>query len=177
VAGHEQELDRSLREFDEMLLSEQQDVVEERVEIAEARAARQGGAGGVGGGLGGAAAGSAGASDPWGFGDESDDQSESSDSSESGSTGTGGSPSARSGPDREGAEPPSGAGQADRGRVPEDVGNGNDDDIVARQLREAAMAEDDPELREKLWDEYRRYKNGESAPRSSPEDDSQGGQS
>ena len=33
-----------------------------------------------------------------------------------------------------------------------------DDDIIARQLREAAMAEPDPELREKLWDEYRRYK-------------------
>jgi hypothetical protein len=38
------------------------------------------------------------------------------------------------------------------------VGDGSDDDIVARQLREAAMAEKDPALREKLWDEYRRYK-------------------
>ncbi len=44
------------------------------------------------------------------------------------------------------------------GRVPDDVGDGGDDDIVARQLREAAMNEDDPELREKLWDEYREYK-------------------
>jgi hypothetical protein len=42
--------------------------------------------------------------------------------------------------------------------VPADVGDGADDDIVARQLREAAMTEEDPELREKLWDEYRRYK-------------------
>jgi hypothetical protein len=42
--------------------------------------------------------------------------------------------------------------------VPADVGDGSDDDIVARQLREVAMAEDDPELREKLWEEYRRYK-------------------
>ncbi len=41
--------------------------------------------------------------------------------------------------------------------VPDDVGDGADDDVVARQLREAAMAETDPELREKLWDEYRRY--------------------
>ena len=41
--------------------------------------------------------------------------------------------------------------------VPEDVGDGANDDVVARQLREAAMAETDPELREKLWDEYRRY--------------------
>ena len=27
-------------------------------------------------------------------------------------------------------------------------------------LREAAMNEEDPELREKLWDEYRAYKKG-----------------
>jgi hypothetical protein len=42
--------------------------------------------------------------------------------------------------------------------VPPDVGDGSDDDIVARQLRQAAMEEEDPALREKLWDEYRRYK-------------------
>jgi hypothetical protein len=30
--------------------------------------------------------------------------------------------------------------------------------VVARQLREAATAEKDPVLREKLWDEYRKYK-------------------
>jgi hypothetical protein len=52
----------------------------------------------------------------------------------------------------------SGAGATESGRVPPDVGDGSDDDIVARQLRQAAMEEDDPELREKLWDEYRRYK-------------------
>jgi hypothetical protein len=45
------------------------------------------------------------------------------------------------------------------GPVPEDIPVGaQDDDIIARQLREAAMQETDPELREKLWDEYRRYK-------------------
>jgi len=45
------------------------------------------------------------------------------------------------------------------GAVPEDIDDGSDDDIVARQLREAAMTETDPVLREKLWEEYRRYKN------------------
>ncbi len=40
---------------------------------------------------------------------------------------------------------------------PEDIPSGRDDDIVARQLREAAMSEPDPELREALWDEYRKY--------------------
>ena len=34
------------------------------------------------------------------------------------------------------------------------------DDIVARQLREAAEKETDPELKEKLWEEYRKYKEG-----------------
>jgi len=33
-----------------------------------------------------------------------------------------------------------------------------DDDIVARQLREAAESETDPELKEKLWKEYEEYK-------------------
>ena len=36
--------------------------------------------------------------------------------------------------------------------------NTQDDDIVARQLREAAEKESDPELKEKLWKEYREYK-------------------
>jgi len=40
---------------------------------------------------------------------------------------------------------------------PEDIPSGRDDDIVARQLREAAMREPDPVLREALWEEYRRY--------------------
>lgn len=44
--------------------------------------------------------------------------------------------------------------------VPEGVGSGQDDDIVAKQLREAATAETDPKLRKKLWDEYKRYKSG-----------------
>jgi hypothetical protein len=37
-------------------------------------------------------------------------------------------------------------------------GSGEDDDIVARQLREAAEKETDPELKEKLWKEYEEYK-------------------
>ena len=41
--------------------------------------------------------------------------------------------------------------------VPADIPSGTDDDVVARQIREAATKEKDPELRAKLWDEYRRY--------------------
>jgi hypothetical protein len=42
---------------------------------------------------------------------------------------------------------------------PDDIPSGDDDDVVARQIREAAMKETDPELREALWEEYRKYKN------------------
>jgi len=42
---------------------------------------------------------------------------------------------------------------------PPDIPDGTDDDVVARQIREAAMKEKDPELRDKLWDEYRKYVN------------------
>ena len=55
---------------------------------------------------------------------------------------------------RSGAPPPDGA----KYPPPADIPNGNDDDVVARQLREAAMREADPEVREKLWNEYRKYK-------------------
>jgi hypothetical protein len=42
---------------------------------------------------------------------------------------------------------------------PANIPSGHDDDVVARQIREAAMREADPKLREKLWQEYRKYKN------------------
>lgn len=65
----------------------------------------------------------------------------------------------------EGAGPPveeGGAEQSDRrnsqpGKVELETG---DDDVVARQLREAAEEEADPELKKKLWKEYRKYKEG-----------------
>ena len=49
------------------------------------------------------------------------------------------------------------SGQAETFPPPEDIPSGRDDDVVARQIREAAIREPDPELREALWDEYRRY--------------------
>ena len=52
--------------------------------------------------------------------------------------------------DIEGSTPP----------VPEDIPSAQGDDIVAQQLREAAAAETNPGLREKLWDEYKKYKIG-----------------
>ena len=53
---------------------------------------------------------------------------------------------------------PQRAPPATASNVPDDIPDARDDDIIARQLREAAMNETDPELKEKLWEEYRRYK-------------------
>ena len=44
--------------------------------------------------------------------------------------------------------------------VPEDIPEAQGDDIVAKQLREAALAESDPAVKKKLWEEYRRYRTG-----------------
>ncbi|MFT4562719.1 MAG: hypothetical protein ACI9BW_002466 [Gammaproteobacteria bacterium] len=46
------------------------------------------------------------------------------------------------------------------GPIPNDIPHARDDDIVARQLREAATRESDPALRERLWEEYRKYSKG-----------------
>ena len=43
-------------------------------------------------------------------------------------------------------------------RTPQDVPIMVDDDLIARQLREAALVEEDPQLRDRLWEEYRKYK-------------------
>lgn len=42
--------------------------------------------------------------------------------------------------------------------IPDDIDDGRGDDLVMRQIREAALQEKDPVLREKLWDYYRRLK-------------------
>jgi hypothetical protein len=69
-----------------------------------------------------------------------------------------------SGGSGEGAGPAAGAGEqqtpgtgSEPGRRELETGY---DDIVARQLREAAEKETDPELKKKLWEEYYKYKEG-----------------
>jgi hypothetical protein len=55
-----------------------------------------------------------------------------------------------------------GAGGA--GAPPSTHASSADDDIVARQLREAAEKETDPELKAKLWKEYEAYKKNRPKP-------------
>jgi hypothetical protein len=56
----------------------------------------------------------------------------------------------------------SGVGKTDQGSARDEKRKAGyeDDDIVARQLREAAENETDPALKEKLWKEYEAYKKG-----------------
>ncbi|MCM2254964.1 MAG: hypothetical protein NDJ94_04775 [Vicinamibacteria bacterium] len=92
------------------------------------------------------------------------DAGEKGENAERGGARGGGSSSGTPRPSAGGAEgggpstPPEGAPVVVPAGVPPDVGDGRDDDVVARQLREAAMSEKDPALRDKLWQEYRDYK-------------------
>ncbi len=57
------------------------------------------------------------------------------------------------------SEPLAGLTQQDIEELtPDDIPTMVDDDIIARQLREAAIVEENPDLRDRLWDEYRKYK-------------------
>lgn len=148
-AGLDDELRATLRELDELLLREQE-LVEESREAAESSSSDSGGAEGGGEDSGASA----------------DDDREGEDSA--GAQVAGG--TARGLPDAPPGAPlpplptttgtPAGGATTGRAPRPPDVGDGRDDDIVARQLREAAQNEKDPALREKLWDEYRAYKHG-----------------
>lgn len=60
-------------------------------------------------------------------------------------------------PDSEPGTPQSTA-NARNGAIPEDIPAANNDDAIAAQIRLAAESETDPEIREKLWNEYRKYK-------------------
>jgi hypothetical protein len=141
-----------LGEFDEMLLREQERVKASAplTDVADGDA----GGGIAGGGVaGGDAAGEgvAGAAGTTGNGTQAGDAGEGT------RTSGGGSGSSVGG----GATPPGSWNQAGRSpSQPDDIPDGSDDDVVARQLREAAEKETDPELKEKLWEEYRKYKQG-----------------
>jgi hypothetical protein len=136
------ELNAGLGEFDEMLLREQ-----ERVKAAAPRS-EDGGSGGAGSGQ--------------GEGDSGAEGSQTGDAGESGSvTGSGEQPASRGVGDR----PPSGSAggsgtQTGASGQAADIPDGSDDDLVARQMREAAEKETNPELKKKLWEEYRKYKQG-----------------
>jgi hypothetical protein len=144
VAALETRLGVSLADFDQLLLEE--------ARRARTRGA-SGGAGFPGGSGGGAAAEGRSKGGRTGSKDPEVARSGSGSGTTQGSASEPGSPGGRI----EGGTPGSTGATAAR---PPDVGDGADDDVVARQIRKLAESEPDPELREKLWDEYRRYKQG-----------------
>lgn len=57
---------------------------------------------------------------------------------------------------------------ASNGKVPEDIPFADNDSVLEAQIRKAAMNETDADTREKLWNEYRKYK-GLPRTKKSPE--------
>ena len=43
-------------------------------------------------------------------------------------------------------------------KSPDDIPAADNDSVFEKQIREAAENESDPEIRERLWNEYRKYK-------------------
>jgi len=61
--------------------------------------------------------------------------------------------------DRTGKNNASGqVGGLTNGKVPDDIPAADNDSVLEAQIRNAAMNESDESIREKLWDEYRKYK-------------------
>ena len=141
-----EQLNGSLGEFDERLLREQ-DRVRARTPRDKASSSGSGQAGAAGQGSAGDA-GQEGSAGGRGSGELAGGQ-PGSDSDASGKMNTSGRQGTPGKPLPGAKTPP-----------PDDIPDGSDDDVVARQLREAAEQETDPELKKKLWEEYRRYKAG-----------------
>ena len=128
----------SLGEFDEKLLREQDRVKARKPLSASANSTGDGAAGGSDGEAGGESAQGPADGEAEHEGQQSDQQG--SDQTATGMRGT--------------------SSSGKQSTAPPDIPDGSDDDVIARQLREAAEKETDPELKKKLWEEYRRYKKG-----------------
>ena len=61
-------------------------------------------------------------------------------------------------PDAASASAQSAPDAPNNGNVPDDIPAADNDSVLEAQIRRAAMAETDPEIRAKLWNEYRAYK-------------------
>lgn len=151
-----------LGDFDEMLLKEQDRIAAH--EPRQRESGESGGAGGSGGGGGFSGQGGEGT----GSTGEGVQGKEAGEGSAQGSIPGGGTQGISGGGKGGGAKPSSGDGAKGGGGGQSSASTGPsgqdtlavDDDIVARQLREAAEKETDPVLKEKLWEEYRKYKAG-----------------
>lgn len=146
----EHQLNAALEEFDDMLLQEQEKIGSHTPRQREQSSAVVGSSGGP-------------ADSTSGTGQMSGGPQDGMRSPERGAGGAEGGTSmtdeSRGGP-TQGA----GSGQTTASRLPPTKGprevTRDEDDVVARQLREAAEQETDPVVKERLWQEYRKYKEG-----------------
>jgi hypothetical protein len=145
----------ALGEFDEMLLKEEEKVAARVPSQRETGGSNQSGTSGGSGTTGQTGSGQEGRTGEQGSGEESGGDVASRSQEQTGP--------ASGGQRKAGATSGSGSGDtrvdhsaygAPGGKLPPP----EDDDIVARQLREAAEKEPDPELKKKLWEEYWKYK-------------------
>lgn len=139
----------ALGEFDDMLLKEDAQIASRIPSQRES-----GRAGGQGS-----------SQDSTGAGDEGDGSGESSSALDQGGEVAAGEVTGEAGDGAaaDGTQTPGGSVATTREQSSQGVPEGRvpppkDDDIVARQLREAAEKEPDPELKKKLWEEYWKYK-------------------
>lgn len=58
----------------------------------------------------------------------------------------------------ENSESDSGMDNTSGTKLPDDIPAADNDSVFEKQIREAAENESDPEIRERLWNEYRKYK-------------------
>jgi uncharacterized membrane protein YgcG len=156
TASMDKQLFAALADFDELLLKEEEKVSARVPSQRESGSAGQNGTNGSGGSSGGTGTSGDGSGDQDGSGMTS------ADTGDSGSSAAEGENTAQPGT-ASGAQSSAGAGDAniDHSRYGAPGGKlppPQDDDIVARQLREAAEKETDPELKKKLWEEYWKYK-------------------
>ena len=152
-AGLEDEFSKSLGEFDDMLLAEQQKVASHAPRTYEDRDGSSRDqfetASGYGNGS-----------------KNSGDSRTTGDSSKQAPTTeqSGAKQSPASSDVENGSTRGAGVGSTQPSTLPPTAGNKDlsktDDDIIARQLREAAEQETDPEVKARLWEEYKKYKEG-----------------
>jgi hypothetical protein len=160
TASMDKQLFASLGEFDELLLKEEKKVSSRVPSQRESGSSGRDGTSESGGGSGQPGESGDGTGDQAGSGPTSADAGETASSSaQSGQAVGAGTAPGTQGSVGAGA----GAGDADIDHSAYGAPGGKlpppqDDDIVARQLREAAEKETDPELKKKLWEEYWKYK-------------------
>jgi hypothetical protein len=172
----QRELDQSIAAFDDMLLTENELArVESDLKMRQlaqeaaqaARDLREGGGDGAGEGTAEGESGMESGQSTGGGGDQAGQNSEESGMEGiEGDTGEanpeGGNKETGGGRDRSKRSSQSSRGQGgeESAGQSQQTADSQDDDIVARQLREAAEKETDPVLKEKLWKEYNDYKKG-----------------